>query len=574
MRSRSQPQSNNNNNTSSPKSQSPDHSAAGGNGAPSQQPQQHVSSYHHSAFYNSRTPVSPSGPRVEHSRGQLNGLSSQIAMRQHLPLDPTTTTHTKEDGMNGGYRRSHRPQQQQQEETTTTSSEHLPVYPYSTATGALDSTTSLRPLPGRPRRKRQGARGKYHRSSKRQSFCKRCYARWIKGTASSFSSLVLAVALWYGLGVVSIATSKLLLTHFAAAVPPLCLTLQQLFIGTSLLRFLMHVHFLNCPGRQACPTMASAAASRNHSRRWSYVSPPPPSSSSSRFFSSSSPLTRLMEQLTGGPLMHSQLLAAGIFFSLGFLTTNYAFAASAASFVETVKAAEPISSAAVAWWGQIEVLGQPEMMSLATIVVGVALSTLGNDGTSGGSSATTITTSTLSPSLQASLETCAVVFCANLCFSFRGLYQKLFRASGFVLDDLNLQYRMQQVGVGLLVIPALLWEGPAVLQYWWHHHDTAPRFLVLSIVNGLCFTGYNLASTFILTRISVVHHAALNCLRRVFAIICTSLYFSVPLSFLGWTGIGLSTAGFLSFNHYKVQRQRQPKPLSSLLPVSVNPPPA
>lgn len=267
--------------------------------------------------------------------------------------------------------------------------------------------------------------------------------------------------------------------------------------------------------------------------------------------------------------MEPRLLAAGTFFSVGFLTTNYAFAGSTASFVETIKASEPITSAAVATLWQIEVLGRNEILSLATIVLGVLLSTLGNDGNATNGSSTTDVSVT---SLHDSLRTCIVVMVANLCFSFRGLYQKLFRADPNIvmLDDLNLQYRMQQVGVGLLVVPALVWEGPGLVLYWWRHATQASvaRYLILSLLNGLCFTSYNLASTYILSRISVVHHAALNCLRRVFAIVVTSIYFVVPITIMGMVGIVLSTAGFLSFTHYKVKKQRQPTPVSSLLPMS------
>ena len=482
-------------------------------------------------YHDSRTPVSPSGPRVELlHRGShaINGVSLDMGS---APLDDTLPNKSHMELANGGGT----------------------AFPYSST---LDGTGSLRPLPGRARRKRQNRRRKYEQSGS-QSFSKRFYARWIKGFATSFSKLFVAVALWYGLGVVSIATSKLLLTQYAAAVPPLCLTLQQLFIGSTLLRFLLRIRFLDSSGLQPCPT--SAPPRRHAPRRWNYVSPP------TRSLSHSS-LSQIVEKVSGGKvtLMHPQLLAAGVFFSLGFLTTNYAFSASAASFVETIKASEPISSALLAHLWQIEILGRPEITSLGTIVVGVAFSTLGN-----GSSTKTAASSTF----QDSLYTCLVVFIANLCFSFRGLYQKLFRASGLVLDDLNLQFRMQQVGVFLLVVPVLLREGSSVLSYWWHHgsHGAAlGHFLLLSVVNGLCFTGYNLASTYILSRISVVHHAALNCLRRVFAVVCTSIYFQVPLTWLGMSGIALSTAGFLSFTHYKVQRQRQPKPLSSLLPVSLN----
>lgn len=69
---------------------------------------------------------------------------------------------------------------------------------------------------------------------------------------------------------------------------------------------------------------------------------------------------------------------AGIYFAMGFLTTNLSFQRSAAAYVETIKAAEPITSAGIAvLWG-IETLSPPEVTSLAAIVSGVLLSTLGN----------------------------------------------------------------------------------------------------------------------------------------------------------------------------------------------------
>lgn len=51
-------------------------------------------------------------------------------------------------------------------------------------------------------------------------------------------TILIAVLLWYFLGVFSIATTKLLLS---SGVPPLYLTLQQLFLGSNLLRFLLHI---------------------------------------------------------------------------------------------------------------------------------------------------------------------------------------------------------------------------------------------------------------------------------------------------------------------------------------------
>jgi hypothetical protein len=68
---------------------------------------------------------------------------------------------------------------------------------------------------------------------------------------------------------------------------------------------------------------------------------------------------------------------AGVYFCLGFLFTNICFQISSAAFVETIKAAEPITSAVIAvMWG-IEVMGPPEMVSLGCIVAGCLLSTIG-----------------------------------------------------------------------------------------------------------------------------------------------------------------------------------------------------
>jgi hypothetical protein len=60
----------------------------------------------------------------------------------------------------------------------------------------------------------------------------------------------------------------------------------------------------------------------------------------------------------------------------------------------------------------------------------------------------------------------------------------------------------------------------------------------------------------------------LNCIRRIFAIIVTSIAFRIPITFLGALGILVSVSGFLAFTHYKIKRQQQPKPISTLLPIS------
>ena len=107
-----------------------------------------------------------------------------------------------------------------------------------------------------------------------------------------------------------------------------------------------------------------------------------------------------------------------------------------------------------------------------------------------------------SSSFAESFQTCLLVMTANLCFSFRGLHQKLFRASSqgnaSEVDDLNLQYRMQQIGVYTLLFPVMLWNAPGIMSSVWDLYQTVGliqsgvllRYVILALVNGLAFTSY------------------------------------------------------------------------------------
>jgi drug/metabolite transporter (DMT)-like permease len=405
------------------------------------------------------------------------------------------------------------------------------------------------PLPGRPRRR-------LAKRSKR-SFLYRVRAKWLR-PCSTNCSLIAAVGLWYCLGVVSIGSSKILLSD---NVPPLFLTWQQLVLGSAMLRSLLKLKCMGSAGLQPWPSAAATTTQTN-----------------SRYATNGREKQASVAWLEQFPILvdknyqPTSLVLAAIYFTLGFLATNYGFSNSSAAFVETIKASEPITSAAVAvLWG-IEVLGRQEVACLGVIVAGVLLSTLAGGHDTSASTA-----------WHASVSACLIVMVSNLCFSFRGLYQKLFRASvegnSHVVDDINLQFRMQQFGVALLSLPMLLGDLPLLARHIWlivRHKEgliqsgSLARYVGLALINGLAFTGYNLASTFILTRISVVHHAALNCIRRIFAIIVTSIFFGVPITFVGAIGILCSISGFLGFTHYKIRRQSTPKPLSSLLPISAN----
>mmetsp|Transcript_52197 Transcript_52197/g.62838 ORF Transcript_52197/g.62838 Transcript_52197/m.62838 type:complete len:463 (+) Transcript_52197:122-1510(+) len=409
-------------------------------------------------------------------------------------------------------------------------------------------------LPGRPRRRQpQSSRGRGGETTLQKRRKKRSGAGNSQNKKTSSPPLLknprvrilLAIILWYLLGVVSIGTSKLLLTSSSdgdddatyrgwyGGVRPLVLSVQQFAIGSALLRLVLRYGLFGSNGVQS---VESGKPNDKYDA-------------------------------------NTEIMLCGIFFCSGFVATNYSFHGSAPSFVETVKAAEPLTSAGVAVLWKLEILGFNEALSLLGIVVGVFISTISNSSVHAhhrGRNA-----------LYESFMSCFIVMVSNLCFSFRGLRQKILRSlpngKHDKIDDINLQFRMQQMGMFIFLIPALIYELPDAISNMWNlsrDYGLIPsgillRYIILSLVNGIAFTSYNLASTYILTRISVVHHAALNCLRRVFAIVVTSVAFGVPITILGTFGIVLSIIGFLSFTHFKLKRQREPRPLSSLLPMSV-----
>jgi len=407
------------------------------------------------------------------------------------------------------------------------------------------------------------------------------------GASSSKSnskvSIPVAVLLWYSLGVMSIVSSKLLLSTYG--VPPFVLTVQQLIIGMTLLRTLLEMQTsgendkdrLLRRGLQPVPMQFGGGPSSPDTRtncpesydyeagvlkRKTINAVDTPGNVSSNHASILSAIFALV-QTSNRSHIHNQLFLASIYFTLGFLFTNFGFQSGSAAFVETVKAAEPFTSATVAvLWG-IERLGKEEVTSLTGVVAGVVLSTLGHRG-SGGKAAAANGDALEIPS-QSLATKCLIVMLSNLCFSFRGLHQKLFRATpqgnASIVDDLNLQYRMQQIGVLMLILPTILGNTSWALiklksvSIGGSVTKQAIEYILLSLVNGLAFTSYNLASTHVLTRISVVHHAALNCIRRIFAIVVTSMMFGLKITLLQVAGIGIAVSGFFSYIHFKMKKE-------------------
>ena len=141
------------------------------------------------------------------------------------------------------------------------------------ANGANTSESPSKPVPGRPRRRKPLSTPlPTPKKKKKTSFWKRFHARWIDG----YSPLILAVLLWYLLGVVSIGTSKLLLmdSHHhghIGNIPPLYLTLQQLFLGSNLLRYLLRMRAFGSLGLQPFPSNLPTTSHRSRKSKPRYA---------------------------------------------------------------------------------------------------------------------------------------------------------------------------------------------------------------------------------------------------------------------------------------------------------------
>lgn len=381
-------------------------------------------------------------------------------------------------------------------------------------------------------------------------------------------TIPIVITLWYCLGVISISTTKILLRDwYRYGLTPLLLTLQQFIIGWQLLGFIVtsRRRHTTSHGESRPSTLCNPRLPWNIYQLYNF-----------RHVDNSIRTTS------------QYLLLSSICFTMGFFATNLGFQLGHANFVETVKASEPMTSAWVAaLWG-IETLNKGEIGSLLVICMGVVMSTIGNTHSNGnlsGLASATTHHAVLIPKYSQSITTSLIVLTSNLCFSFRGLYQKLYRstACGHVnlVNDGNLQYRMQLSGIWLLgaccmvaYLPQYLWKITQTGDWSEENHGeshnkirTIVIYIGLSVINGMAFTGYNLASTFVLSRISVVQHAALNCIRRLFSIIITSIVFGVPITFIAALGIVMSIGGFMSFTHFKY-KQLQPHTCSttSILP--------
>ena len=295
--------------------------------------------------------------------------------------------------------------------------------------------------------------------------------RFVGGINTWLDRLTLAIALlaWFSVGILAIVTSKVLIGDWHC--PPLILTVQQMVVGAFILRLVV-------------------AARDGAAQPWPWEHFPVPSTHSTQ---SAVLLSEKLKRFFPW-LSHMNFILVGCFNSLDFLCSNYAFSQSAAHFVETIKASDPITTTAIALIYRVDTLGMAEGASLFLLVTGVLLSTWGN--AKNNEIDDEATAEAMTPGLWDSIKTMAIVMTANMCFAFRAMNQKRYRVTTNELqqlDDVNLFCRMCQTGAIVLALPLILLHWKDFIIAWNQPLDLQRTYFGLVLINSFSYVTYKLS---------------------------------------------------------------------------------
>lgn len=226
-------------------------------------------------------------------------------------------------------------------------------------------------------------------------------------------------------------------------------------------------------------------------------------------------------------------------YSIGFCLTNGAFGAVNASFVDTIKAGEPLATMllTVLFLSDGPAVTLPIFLSLLPIVGGVSISSMS----------------------EASFSWIGFLMAmgSNICFSARSICAKMLKTElGRSMDNASLFLHVNAYGVALLLPAVLFFEGP-VLATLLTSGGKAARLFVL---NGLLYYINNQMNFLVLEKVDAVTHGLINCGRRIANIGFAIVWFGIPVTLYNGIGISLAIAGaFL----YMKAKQMSAKPISA-----------
>jgi len=235
-------------------------------------------------------------------------------------------------------------------------------------------------------------------------------------------------------------------------------------------------------------------------------------------------------------------------YTVGFCLTNGSFGKVNASFVDTIKAGEPIATVV------LTVLCLPGervtalvFLSLLPIVAGVM-------------------TSSLSEASFNLLGFCMAMG-SNLCFSARSICAKLLRSSlGKQMDNANLFVYINLYGAMALFPVAMYFEGPLLFNVLMGGGKPMRFFLA----NGFFYYLNNQMNFLVLEKVDAVTHGLINCGRRVANICFAIVWFGTAVTLYNGVGITLALSGAYCYMKAKQVSTRAPAP-ATIPPTPLNP---
>ena len=228
-------------------------------------------------------------------------------------------------------------------------------------------------------------------------------------------------------------------------------------------------------------------------------------------------------------------------YTVGFCLTNGSFGKVNASFVDTIKAGEPIATVLltlVCLPG--EKVTALVFLSLLPIVAGVAISSLSDT--------------------SFNLLGFCMAMGSNLCFSARSILAKLLRSSlGKQMDNANLFVHVNLYGALALLPMCIYFEGPLLFKVLMAGGKPARLFML----NDLFYYLNNQMNFLVLEKVDAVTHGLINCGRRVANILFAIVWFGTAVTIFNGIGISLALSGAYAYMKVKQISSRPSLPPSA-----------
>lgn len=239
------------------------------------------------------------------------------------------------------------------------------------------------------------------------------------------------------------------------------------------------------------------------------------------------------------PMWREFMALAGVF-AFGMVALNKGYENMHVSLVETLRATEPVVSAAMtSLLLPAEMPSAVQCLCLVPIVFGACLSSFGSSD----------------------FNTLGLVWvlASNVCFCLRTIQYKQ-ASRKYKMNDWNLFFHICRLGILFQFLFGIIGDLPGLqagLSTLAMAATNNPlsieklQLFAMIIFNGIFYYTYLQFSWVILMRVQVVTHAVGNCMRRPVVLVCNVLYFKNPVTLQNAAGILCAFVGVLLFTSIK-----------------------